>query len=316
MRRELSPLDRDMPASDASIFDIGRCFNGTYLYMYSVREWRNGAKGSIVDLYEISDEVDSNGNSLYVKDEYRNLGHRDSLYFVSSEIDLVQVSESDLGFSDLWMQCPLVAEGIIARFVKIDITDRNYPEMFEAYYNMEMTFYAKERKMRDPFSFNVNLEDEFANGVHLRKEKKKIEYSLQHLLPYLKESQHAQIKRTAEAYIAFVKSKATFDEGIVATTLVTKPEKEKEIIQLLKTLIKDKTRPKDRTMPIRAAMDAGAILRPSWSEYGKLFGYGKKDTWKSAYSKYTSYDNNDNSHPYKNVEAFLVMKKEFEKLIQ
>lgn len=79
MRRELSPFDRDMPASDAGIFDIGRCFNGTNWYTYSVREWRNGAKGSIVDLYEISDEVDSNGNSLIVKEEGRNLGHRDSL---------------------------------------------------------------------------------------------------------------------------------------------------------------------------------------------------------------------------------------------
>lgn len=312
MRRELSPMDQNMPEWDASIFDIGRCFNGTNWYTYSVREWENGETGAIVDFYEIIEDVDSKGNSLYVKEEGRNLGHRDSLYFVSYEINLLQVTD----YSELWRRCPLVAEGIIARFVKISFTDRSYPEMFEAYYNMEMTFYAKERKMRDPFSFNVNLEDEFANGVHLRQEQKKIEYSLQHLLPYLKESQHAQIKRTAEAYIAFVKSKATFDEGIVATTLVTKPEKEKEIIQLLKTLIKDKTRPKDRTMPIRAAMDAGAILRPSWSEYGKLFGYGNKDTWKSAYSKYTSYDNNDNSHPYKNVEAFLVMKKEFEKLIQ
>lgn len=209
MRRELSPFDRDMPASDASIFDIGRCFNGTNWYMYSVREWRNGAKGSIVDLYEISDEVDSNGNSLIVKEEGRNLGHRDSLYFVSSEIDLVQVSESDFGFSDLWMQCPLVAEGIIARFVKVNITDRNYPAMFEAYYEMEKTFYAVERKMRDPYTFNVNLEDEFANGVHLLQEQKKIEFSLQNLLPYLKESQHAQIRRTADAYMEFAKSKAT-----------------------------------------------------------------------------------------------------------
>lgn len=312
MRRELSPLDLNMPKWDASIIDIGRCFNDTNWYIYSVREWKNGETGSIVDFYEIEEDVDSNGNSLYVKEEYRNLGHRDNLYFVSFEIDLLQ----DADFSELRRQCPLVAEGIIARFVKIDITDRNYPEMFEAYYKMEMTFYAIERKRIDPFSFNVNLEDEFANAVHLRQEQEKIEYSLQHLLPYLKESQHDQIKRTAEAYIAFVKSKATFDEGIVATILVTKPEKEKEIIQLLKTLIKDKSQPKERTMPIRAAMDAGAILRPSWSVYGKLFGYGKNDTWKSAYSKYTNSDHKDVTHPYKNVEAFLVMKKEFEKLIQ
>jgi hypothetical protein len=207
MRRELSPLNSEL--SDASIFDIGRCFSGTNWYTYSVCEWQNGAKGAIVDFYELSEDVDSKGNSLCVKDEGRNLGHRDSLYFVSSEIDLVKESERYSGLSDLWTRCPLVAEGIIARFVKVDITVRNYPAMFEAYYEMEKTFYAIERKRRDPYTFNVNLEEEFANGEHLRQEQKKIEYSLQNLLPFLKESQHALIRRTADAYIAFVKSKAT-----------------------------------------------------------------------------------------------------------
>lgn len=208
MRRLLSPLDREL-LSDASIFDIGRCYNGTNWYTYSVREWQNGAKGAIVDLYELSDDVDSEGNSLFVKEGGRNLGHRDSLYFVKSEIDLVQESERYPGFSDLWRRCPMVAEGIIARFVKVDITDRDYPEMFEKYYEMEKTFYDKDRKRRDPYTFNVNLEDEFANGAHLRQEKEKIEFSLQNLLPFLKESQHAEIRRTADAYIEFVKSKAT-----------------------------------------------------------------------------------------------------------
>ena len=208
MRRVLSPLDREL-LSDASIFDIGRCYNGTNWYTYSVREWQNGAKGAIVDLYELSDDVDSEGNSLFVKEGGRNLGHRDSLYFVKSEIDLVQESERYPGLSDLWTLCPMVAEGIIARFVKVDITDRDYPEMFEAYYEMEKTFYDKDRKRRDPYTFNVNLEEEFANGAQLRQEKKKIEFSLQNLLPFLKESQHAEIRRTANAYIEFVKSKAT-----------------------------------------------------------------------------------------------------------
>lgn len=208
MRRVLSPIDDEL-LSDASISDIGRCVNGTNLYMYSVREWKNGAKGAIVDLYELSDDVDSEGNSLFVKEGGRDLGHRDSLYFVSSEIDMVRESECYPGLSELWMRCPLVAKGIIARFVKVDLADRDYPAMFEAYYEMEKVFYAKERKMRDAYTFNVNLEDEFANGVHLRQELEKIEFSLQHLLPFLEESEHAQIISTADAYIEFVKSKAT-----------------------------------------------------------------------------------------------------------
>ena len=208
MRRVLSPIDKGL-LSEASIFDIGRCSIGSNLYFYSVREWYNGAKGAIVDLFDICEPVDSDGNSLYVKEGGRNFGHIDVLQFVSSEIDLVQESERCPGLSDLWMRCPTVAEGIIARFVKVDITDRDYPKMFEAYYEMEKVFYAKERKMRDPYTFNVNLEDEFANGAHLLQEMRKIEFSLQNLLPFIKESQHAQIKRTADAYIEFVKGKAT-----------------------------------------------------------------------------------------------------------
>ena len=204
MRRELSPIDNEL-LSDASIFDIGRCYSGINCYMYSVREWQNGAKGAIVDFYDIIDDVDSEGNSLFGSP----LGHRDCLYFVSSDIDLKQEVEYNFGVPELWKRCPLVAEGIIARFVKVDVTDRDYPAMFEAYYQMEKIFYAKERKMRDPYTFNTNLDDEFENGVHLRQEKEKIEYSIQHLLPYLNEKHHDQIKRTAEAYIEFVKSKAT-----------------------------------------------------------------------------------------------------------
>ncbi len=204
MRRELSPLTDDLLEPQGSIFDIGRCFSGNN-YFYSVRRWKNGATGAIVDFYDITDEVDSEGNSLFGGP----LGHRDCLYFVSSDIDLKHEVECSIGVSELWTRCPMVAEGIIARFVKVDITDRDYPAMFEAYYQMEKSFYAKERKMRDPYTFNINLDEEFDNGAHLRQEKKKIEYSIQNLLPFLKENHHVQIKRTAEAYIAFVKSKAT-----------------------------------------------------------------------------------------------------------
>lgn len=205
MTRELSPLEKDMQESEASISDIGRCFNDTNLYIYSVRKWKNGEIGAIVDFYEIVEDVDSEGNSLYVKEKYRYLGHRDNLYFVNSETNLLQ----DHDYYELWRRCPLVAEGIIARYVKTSIIDRSYPEMFETYYTMEMTFYALDRKRIDPYSFDINLEEEFANGIHLREEQKKIEFSLQHLLPFLKESQHAQIEIMADAYIKFVKSKAT-----------------------------------------------------------------------------------------------------------
>lgn len=209
MKIVLSPFKNDKPASDASIFEIGRCLCGTNWYSYCIREWRNGAKGSIVDFCEITDDVYNKGYTLFQKEEVRHLVYHDILQFVSSEIDLARESERDPYLLDLEKQCPIVAEGIIARFVKIDTTHRDYPAMFEAYYAMEKTNYAIERKMRDQYTFNVNLEDEFANGEHLRREQQKIEFSLQHLLPYIRESQHETIRKTADAYIAFVKSKAT-----------------------------------------------------------------------------------------------------------
>lgn len=207
MRRELCPLsseDEDWILPVGSMYAIGRSNFGTD-YCYGVCEWANGAKGAIVDLYEVNDEVDSEGKSIFGG----TIGHRDCLYFVESEINLESVVKDPIRHSDLWIKCPLIAEGIIARFAKTTPTDRNYTELYEKYYEMEKCFYAIDRKRLDPFAFSANLDDEFANGVHLRQEKRKIEFSLQCLLPFLREEYHDSVKRVAEAYIAFVKSKAT-----------------------------------------------------------------------------------------------------------
>lgn len=208
MRRELIPIVDEF-LSDGSMHDIGRCYDTHYVY--SVRKWQNGAKGAIVDWYDINEEIDTDGNSLFVKEGGCHLGHRDSLQFVRSEIDLVRKQETYPGLSDgdMWKQCPLVAEGIIARFVKIDPTDRDYPAMFEAYYEMEKAFYVRLRRMDDQFSFKANLEDEFANDYHLSQEQENIKYSLRHLLPFLEEREHSLIIWTAKAYIEYVKSRTT-----------------------------------------------------------------------------------------------------------
>lgn len=199
-RRILSPYVKDMQTSDASMFNIGRCW-GT-MYLYTVCMWENGAKGAIVDLYDASDELDSDGKSLFGI-------HHEYLSFVDCEIDLERELESSSGLTDLTKRCPLVAEGIIAHFVKVEPKDRNYPEMFKAYYDNEKALYSQDRMRRDPYSFDENLDVKFDNGVHLREERNRIKSSLHNLLPYLKESQHAQIKNVADAYIKYIKSKAT-----------------------------------------------------------------------------------------------------------
>lgn len=202
MKVVLSPLESDLTV-EPSIFIIGRIIEGTNWYSYGICKWANGLQGAIIDFADATDDVDAEGKSLIHTGD-----GRDFLSFVSSDIDLVQESEKVFGLNDLSRKCPLVADGIIARFVKIDITKRNYPAMFEAYYEMEKKFYVLDHQRRDPFSFSKNLEDEFVNGAHLRIESKNIDFSTENLFPFLKESDRRTIKRMAEAYIEFVKSKA------------------------------------------------------------------------------------------------------------
>ena len=93
--------------------------------------------------------------------------------------------------------------------------------------------------------------------------------------------------------------------------LVPKPEKADVVLKRLHELVKRKKQPKDITMPIRAAIDAGAISRPTWGEFCKEFEFNTNSTWKSAYSNYT----NPNKTPYEDA-AFETMKNEFIRLIQ
>lgn len=202
MKVVLSPLECDL-TEEPSIFCIGRIMEGTNWYSYGICKWANGLQGAIIDFADATDDVDAEGKSLIHTGD-----GRDFLYFVSSDIDLVRESEKVYGLADIRQKCPLVATGIIARFVKIDITKRNYPAMFESYYEMEKKFYVLDHQRRDPFSFSKNLEDEFVNGAHLRIESKSIDFSTENLFPFLKERDRSTIKRMAEAYIEFVKSKA------------------------------------------------------------------------------------------------------------
>ena len=91
--------------------------------------------------------------------------------------------------------------------------------------------------------------------------------------------------------------------------LVCKPEKAALVTRRLHELMEGKTRPKDVLMPVRAAMDAGALRRPTWPEFCSEFGRGRLRC-KSSLSNYTQPD----IAPYQG-SAFDEMVKEFRNLI-
>lgn len=68
--------------------------------------------------------------------------------------------------------------------------------------------------------------------------------------------------------------------------IVKCPGKEDIIIKLIKSYMKNAITPKDVLMPIRAAMDAGVLRRPSWNEFCSVFG-DKVIKSKSSLTTYT-----------------------------
>lgn len=83
------------------------------------------------------------------------------------------------------------------------------------------------------------------------------------------------------------------------------PEK---VILRLHELIDKQTSPKDVVMPIRAAMEAGVIRRPTWGEFCAEFGDNKLRA-KSSFSRYTEsayqYEGEDFKVMIENFRTFL-----------
>jgi hypothetical protein len=67
--------------------------------------------------------------------------------------------------------------------------------------------------------------------------------------------------------------------------LVISPACADKVVGRLHELSDGKQKPRDILMPLRAAMEAGAIRRPTWAEYGSEFGF--KRTSKTSLSDYT-----------------------------
>ena len=89
-----------------------------------------------------------------------------------------------------------------------------------------------------------------------------------------------------------------------AVSVVTKTE---AVIKELWRLMEGKTKPKDVIQPIRAAIEAGVIRRPTWEEFNSEFEGRVKS--KSSFSDYT----NPGDTPYQSAE-FDAMIEAFRKL--
>jgi hypothetical protein len=93
------------------------------------------------------------------------------------------------------------------------------------------------------------------------------------------------------------------------TSAVIDTTKAEAVIALLRQLMEGKTKPKDVLMPVRAAMDAGVIRRPTWEEFYKEFGSYRLKS-KTSFSDYT----NPDKSPYTGAD-FQMMKERFSQLM-
>ena len=94
-----------------------------------------------------------------------------------------------------------------------------------------------------------------------------------------------------------------FTPAVIDTT------KADAVIALLRQLMEGKTKPKDVLMPVRAAMEAGVIRRPTWEEFCQEFGSYRLKS-KTSFSDYTNPDNS----PYTGAD-FQMMKEKFRQLM-
>ena len=92
-------------------------------------------------------------------------------------------------------------------------------------------------------------------------------------------------------------------------------DKAEEVIGLLRRYMdgKNRNKPKDIMMPVRAALDARVIQKPTYTEFKAAFPEFVPRA-KSSFDDYLKIEKFENQHPYYGVGAFLDMVSEFEQL--
>lgn len=110
------------------------------------------------------------------------------------------------------------------------------------------------------------------------------------------------VEETAAAPAEGVGRKRAFAAAVVNV------EKTDAVVGLLCRLMVGKAKPKDVMMPVRAAMEAGVIRRPTWEEFCSEFGKDRIKS-KASFSDYT----NPGNEPYDGAD-FESMKEAFQAL--
>lgn len=110
-----------------------------------------------------------------------------------------------------------------------------------------------------------------------------------------------------DRWIEELKNPASAPKGF--SKYVTKPDKTDDIISLIKRLVKMQNKPRLIMMPIRAAIDAGALERPNWNDFLVEFGENLIKS-KTSFSNYTD----PTKKPY-DSEAYTQMVNNFKRII-
>ena len=95
----------------------------------------------------------------------------------------------------------------------------------------------------------------------------------------------------------------------IFSALVTKPELAATVVNRLHVLMENQQKPRAVLMPIRAAMEAGLLKRPTWEQFCQEFGRQRVSS-KSSFSSYT----NTEKEPYTDG-SFQVLVDEFRQMI-
>ena len=131
------------------------------------------------------------------------------------------------------------------------------------------------------------------------------------LKQHLRRSPHDRLEHIVES---IEQERKLMEAGRVQSeefkTLAFSPECADKVISRLHVLMEGKIKPRDVLMPLRAAIEAGAIRRPTWAEF--ISEFGSKLASKTSLSDYTD----PTKDKYGDDPQFLALVDDFRQMIR